>query len=117
MDIYSSYLYSECTDAEIEELDADEEFQRLLKVRQKTEERKLLEKLDMTIDIASSKGNANPLIWKLGVLNDKYNRVGAKKETPVDLKNAIIISSPNEINSREELATYDNVEVYGASDE
>ena len=118
MDVYSSYIVSECTEQEIELLEEDKEFQRRLQVRQRTEEKNLLEKLDSTINIAASKGNASPLIWKLGIINEeRYNKQAGKKDPSPDIKNAIVFSSEHEVGTKEELSAYDNVEVFGGKDD
>ena len=118
MDLYSAYLLAECTDAEIDLLNDDPDFQRRIAIKQKLEERNLLERFDTGMGIAVQKGNVNPVIWKLGILNpDRYNRSpGNKDQKPQDLKDAIVFESEYICNTPEEIAGYDNVEIFGASD-
>lgn len=69
LDLYSSMLLSECTDEEIESLENDKSFLRDVEICNIIAEKELLEKYDIAMEIASSRGNTNPIQWRLSKLN------------------------------------------------
>ena len=78
MDLYSSMILAECTEAEITLLEDDEEFLRKVKLKQYMEEYKLLEKFNTALNFAVGKGNTKPIETMLSKLNPE--RWGKKEE-------------------------------------
>ena len=83
MDLYSSMILAECTEAEITLLEADEEFLQKVKLKQYMEEYSLLEKFNTALNFAVGKGNTKPIELKLSKLNP--DRWGKKEETHAPL--------------------------------
>ena len=78
MDLYQAEILAECTVEEIEYLDKDEDFQLLVKQEAILEEYQLLEKHEIAMEIALSRGNTMAIQWKLEKLNPK--KWGKEKE-------------------------------------
>ena len=80
MSMEDSLFIAECTDAEIEELLADEKYQHEVKLYQKLEEMELLKKHNVALDVGIQKGNTKPIEWRLAKMSPE--KWGAKVDAP-----------------------------------
>jgi len=69
MGLYKAQLVSECTELEIVLLEEDKVFLKEIEQQYAISEYELLIKHNTAIDISKSRGNANPIQWKLSKLN------------------------------------------------
>lgn len=76
MDLKKAYYAAELTQEEMDELDADDFFQRKAKAKEAILERDLLKRLDEVIDMNVKKGNSKELRFKLGATNSKWRNQG-----------------------------------------
>lgn len=76
MTLDDSLFLAECTDDELECLQDNEDFLKLVKLHQKLEEMNLLKQHNMAMEISASRGNTKPMEWKLGIIHK--NRWGSK---------------------------------------
>jgi hypothetical protein len=82
MDFYTAALSASCTKKEIEELEQNEEFQSTIEINQAILEKDLLEQHDRVSEIASERGQAAPLQWKLERVNP--SRWGGRTKIETD---------------------------------
>ncbi len=80
MTLEDSLFLAECTDAEIDELMADEKYQHEVNLYQKLEEMELLRKHAVAMDVGIQRGNTKPMEWRLAKMNP--NKWGAKVDAP-----------------------------------
>lgn len=91
MEPYKVYMLTECTDAEVAALEADEPFQRQLTVEGYLIEKDLLDKLHSAIELNSAEGGTTEIRWLLERLSPKRfgNRTtideGIKTPTVVEI--------------------------------
>lgn len=76
MDAKRAYYIAELTQEEMDELDNDPDFKRLVSAKEATVEYDLLKKLDQVIEKNILKGNSKELRFKLGAINSKWRNVG-----------------------------------------
>ena len=80
MDFLGSSILAECTDEERDVLEKDEAFQRRITFEDKQAELRLLERHDECIKYAIRKGNAQPIQWRLELLNKRYKNDGKEEK-------------------------------------
>ncbi len=71
MELYKAELIAECTEVEIKEIAEDELFLKRIEQQYALEEYSLLMKHNVALEISKTRGNANPIQWKLSKLNPK----------------------------------------------
>ena len=76
MEVKRAYFAAELTQAEMDELDNDEVFQRRVKAKEAILEQQLLQKLDKAIDLNLQKGETKELRFKLGAINSRWKPNG-----------------------------------------
>ena len=83
MSLYDSMIVAECTEEEITQLNADQQFLKKVELHQRLEERALLEKFNTAIEANLKYGNTKALEKKLAKLNpDRWD--DKKKEPEAD---------------------------------
>lgn len=89
MDWYESCIVAECTEPEIELLESDIAFQKLIEQKQAIQEYEWLLAHNVAMDIAKKKGNTKPIEWRLAKLNpnkyDSNNNKTIKLEAPENI--------------------------------
>lgn len=83
MQLYKAQIYAQCTEEEIKLLDNDKNFLKQVEQQYALQEYELLLKHNNAIAIATEKGNASPIQWRLSKLNPNHY---ASKDKVIELK-------------------------------